>query len=185
MNNELRTNPQKFISYLEEEITHFEPDGTTLVRKLPDGRNMNVRTQEGISAWKEALADLKKREPMPPLKWTDAGMRSCTDHVNDLGPSGNTGHKGSDDSMPGVRISRYAEWSSYAENLTYQRSLDETRIIMGLFIDDGVPDRGHRHALFMDIESAGVRSGDLNNPRMKKIACINYITMKGGTFQKN
>ena len=60
INNELRTNPQKFVSYLEEEMTHFKPDGTTLVRKLPDGRNMNVRKQEGISAYKEALADLKK-----------------------------------------------------------------------------------------------------------------------------
>jgi uncharacterized protein YkwD len=54
------------------------------------------------------------------------------------------GHYGSDGSSPFQRIDRYGEAAGYqAENISYGPNTG-TEIIMGLFIDDGVPDRGHR-----------------------------------------
>ena len=45
---------------------------------------------------------------------------ACTDHVNDTGPVGQTGHTGTDGSKFGERLNRYGQWGlSAAENISY------------------------------------------------------------------
>jgi hypothetical protein len=69
------------------------------------------------------------------------------DHCSDCGPSGVTGHTGTDGSSPFDRMDRYGIWLGTAgENIAYG-SNDPTEIVMQLFIDDGVPNRGHREAI--------------------------------------
>ena len=46
--------------------------------------------------------------------------RAASDHVDDQGPSGATGHDGSDGSKPWDRVSRYGSWDLVVgENLSY------------------------------------------------------------------
>jgi len=81
---------------------------------------------------------------LDPLRWNDGLGIASHDHCNDAGRKGMVGHYGSDGSSPFQRIDRYGEAAGYqAENISYGPNTG-TEIVMGLFIDDGVPDRGHR-----------------------------------------
>lgn len=57
-------------------------------------------------------------------------------------------------------MDRYGEYGITAsENLSYGPDVG-TDVVMALFVDDGVPDRGHRHALFAEKSAvAGGYSG--------------------------
>ena len=61
---------------------------------------------------------------------------------------GKTGHGGSDGSRPAQRVARHGSWDIIvAENLSYGPDMAR-HVVMGLIIDDGVPDRGHRTTIF-------------------------------------
>ena len=63
------------------------------------------------------------------------------------------GHDGSDGSSMRDRIQRYCEWKNkIGENLSYKNPTGGGRdYVVGLFIDDGVPSRGHRKNIFNPI----------------------------------
>ena len=137
------TDPRAYAAYVREFREFF--DGN-LVR-IP-GQTAAVLTREGVGAVDEAIDFLMAAEPAPPLTESDGMSRGATDHVEDQGPSGDTGHDGSDGSTPGERMDRHGSWNMiFAENLAYgpQTARD---VVMGLIIDDGVPDRGHRRNIF-------------------------------------
>ena len=70
--------------------------------------------------------------------------RAARDHCNDIGPKGQISHIGSDGSQPWERIERYAEWDgSVAENISFGQDTGAD-LILNLYIDDGVTNRGHR-----------------------------------------
>lgn len=81
------------------------------------------------------------------------------DHLSDLVKSGRSGHRGSDGSLPGDRISRYGTWSeSVGENIIYH-SRRAREDVISLIIDDGVANRGHRKNIFrLDFHVIGVSS---------------------------
>jgi len=75
-------------------------------------------------------------------------MIACKDHVLDTGPSGLTGHTGTDGSSPFDRMGKYVSLEGTSgENIAYGLSSPE-RVIMQLAIDDGVASRGHRANIF-------------------------------------
>jgi len=115
---------------------------------------------------------------MPALKWSDAAMNACVDHVGDLGPKGERGHVGTDGSTFKDRLKRYADFGRGAENLHFGADTDATGVIMGLFIDDGVPSRGHRTHLFGDFESVGGKTG-AHETHLKQMVCLDYLTVMG------
>ena len=57
--NEARTNPSGFANYVQNEISQFIYD-----RTLPLYPGMNYATNEGISAWREALTFLQAQTPL-------------------------------------------------------------------------------------------------------------------------
>ena len=129
-------------------------------------------TKEGAKVVNEAIQYLKNTEkvnfselefitvPSHPLSV------SSEDHGFDVGTSGNVSHTGSDGSHPLERMNRYGMWhGACGEVIWYGRlrsgegEADEASriaimksmaldIIDDLIIDDGVPSRGHRLALF-------------------------------------
>lgn len=70
-------------------------------------------------------------------------------------------------------MDRHGEWKvTAAENLSYGSDTG-IGIIMALFVDDDVPDRGHRITLFKDnLGVAGVYSGP--HKIYRTMTCINY-----------
>ena len=61
-----------------------------------------------------------------------------------MGDRGKTGHTGSDGSQVWDRIERYGKWTgSVAENISFGDTTGADYMIQ-LYIDDGVPNRGHR-----------------------------------------
>ena len=71
---------------------------------------------------------------------------SARDHTEDTGYKGKFGHIGFDGSCPQERMLRYAYSfnSGNAENLSYQSAGGGLEVILSLFVDDGLKDRGHR-----------------------------------------
>lgn len=60
------------------------------------------------------------------------------------------GHAGSDGSNPGSRLNAHGDWQmAYSENIDYGPLLTGRDVIIDLLVDDGVPDRGHRHNILI------------------------------------
>ena len=156
--NLARTNPAAYARYVEQYRRDFK--NYTLV--LVDG--MWIKTVEGVPAADEAIAYLRKVAPAPALSASEPLVLSARDHVNDIGPKGMTGHLGSDGSRPVERIRRHGKpKSATGENIAF-RPVTARSIVVQLIVDDGIPDRGHRHTIFdPDFRVAGVAIGPNKN----------------------
>jgi len=152
--NAVRRDPPGYAEHLERMLPRF--DGNVLERP---GRPY-LRTDEGPAAVREAVAALKARRPMPPLRWSEGLSAAAADHVRDQGPIGGLEHRGTDDSDPARRASRYGDWvQGVAENITYGEN-SAREVVIQLLVDDGVPDRGHRdNILDPDWGASGVACG--------------------------
>jgi uncharacterized protein YkwD len=166
--NRLRQNPSAYAEELEKLKQFYE--GSLL--KLPG--IAAVETQEGIAALEEAIAVLRKTQPLPLLTASKGMSLGARDHTKDLGSSGHSGHGGSDGSSPFDRINRYGTWAVVAgENISYSPINTAQWHIIQLLIDDGVPDRGHRKTLLKpDYNVAGVACGD--HPVLGNVCVMTY-----------
>ncbi|HOF01846.1 MAG TPA: CAP domain-containing protein [Spirochaetota bacterium] len=153
-----------FASDLEIEVinelniarTHpkFYADLLTEYRKYYSGKYLDIpgrvtiATNEGTRAVDEAIQFLKKQLELNPFRFSKGMSLGAKDHVTDQGPTGATGHNGSDGSSPFDRVNRYGKWQFYAgENIDYGNKVAR-EIVFSLIIDDGVRSRGHRKNIF-------------------------------------
>jgi uncharacterized protein YkwD len=173
--NLARAQPQTYASYLEEIKKYYV--GNQLRRP---GKTAEA-TVEGVRALDEAIQFLRAAQPLPPLQIFKGMSLAARDHANDLGTSGNTGHKGNDGSTPNARVSRYGEWaSSVGENIVYQAMTTARESVMGLIVDDGIPTRGHRKNLFdTTYRVAGISLGARSN-----LGTLCVITFAGGFSER-
>lgn len=136
--NLVRNNPTAYVRYLEDYRGHIS--GNEL--RLP-GRN-RIILKEGILAVNEAIQALKRSQPLPVLSLSRGLTLSARDHARDLVRNSMTGHTGSDGSKVGIRANRHGAWQrAVGENISYGAT-SARDIVIGLLVDDGVPDRGHR-----------------------------------------
>ena len=139
--NNLRTDPDSFLPLLKAFRNGF-PEGSKTW-------NGYLSTNEGAAAVDEAIDFIDALDGKNgAVSYLDrkAGMdQGCRDHVEQMGPGGDTGHTGLDGSDPFDRMNRYGAWQQTAgENLAYSNSPNGESYIMQLFVDDGVASRGHR-----------------------------------------
>ena len=82
---------------------------------------VNIRTNEGAAAVKEAIVVVGKMAARHPLQWSSSVAKASLDHAKDTVNKGFIGHTGSDKSTPSVRIARYGKmlYGSCSENITY------------------------------------------------------------------
>lgn len=155
--NVARTQPDAYIRYLEHYRSLFK-DKTY----LQPGTNHLIRTEEGTAAIDEALSFLRRQRPLPPLRWAEGLARSGAELVRAQAKSKETGH-GSGRLAMAQRIQRHGHWTiAFGEAISYGPYVaDRGRdVIAQLLVDDGVPSRGHRKALFdSDYRLAGVNCG--------------------------
>lgn len=173
--NLARTDPRRYATFVEEVRRSY--DGKRLIRP----GDIPLVTQEGAKAAEEAIRFLRKQKPLATLAASQGMSLAARDHVKDQGPSGKTGHDGSDGSQPWDRVSRYGTWESKtAENIAYGH--DEAReIVIALIIDDGVKSRGHRKNIFdPELRIIGVAVGS-----HAKFGTMCVMTFAGGFLEKS
>jgi hypothetical protein len=173
--NAARTNPKGYASFLEEWKRYY--DGRLL--RIPGERI--IMTEEGATAANEAISFIRSSSPIPRLSPSKGMSLGAKDHVKDQALSSAVQHKGSDGSQPWDRVNRYGTWEkSVGENISY--GIDNARnIVIGLIVDDGVPNRGHRKNIFNpDFRIIGVACGYHATYRT---VCV--ITFAGGYKEKN
>lgn len=140
--NLARQQPKHYAEILEARRPYFRSRTYQPPGQIP------LITREGWQAVAEAIRFLRRVKPMPPLVASRGLSRAARDHVNDHGPRGKMGHKGSDGSQPWERMNRYGSWSgNAAENISYGAARAR-EIVVSLIVDDGVPNRGHRKNIF-------------------------------------
>ena len=139
--NLARQNPALYAGYVAEMRGHF--NGNLCL--LPG--HTTLRTHEGVRALDEALRFLQCAPAQAPLAVSDGMCRAAADHCSDQA-NGRMGHKGSDWSSPGQRISKYGGWQgAWGENISYGKK-SARDIVLALIVDDGVRGRGHRKNIF-------------------------------------
>jgi uncharacterized protein YkwD len=169
--NAARRDPAGYATYLAELIPLF--DGNVLRR--PD-HPVGIRTTEGAAAVREAVAALRAQSPEPPLSFAQGLAAAARDLAVDEGRTGAVGHTGSDGSTPATRISRHGAWGvSYAENIDYGDFTSGRDVVLGLLIDDGVPDRGHRRNIF----DSSARVVGVSCARHRKFGSVCVIDQAG------
>ena len=163
--NLARTNPAAYAEYLEPMLRWFDGD---VIRR--PGSDFGIRTREGRAAVREAIRFLRRREPVPPLRWSTGLWQAARDHARDQGAAGATGHGGSDGSTMERRMNRYGQWrGSAAENIEY--GSDEARmVVISLIVDDGVAGRGHRNNIFDPM--LGVAGVGCGPHRVSRHVCV-------------
>ncbi len=147
--NALRRDPAGYARHLEQLLPRF--DGKVLERP---GRP-HLRTDEGPAAVREAIAALKRRQPVKSLRWSKGLAAAAGDHVRDQGPTGAMEHRGLDGSSPAGRVNRHGRWlGAMAENIAYGDN-PAREVVIQLLVDDGVANRGHRDNLLSPGWGAG------------------------------
>ncbi len=152
--NRFRSDPAAYTDYLRDYRPRFE--GKLLVAE--DDSEIDIMTREGVVAVDEAIRDLGREKPLSALEWSDALSRAAADHVAIQSRSGAVGHytKGRG---PGERMKARGGGPYVNEVITYGHHTPEG-VVDQLLIDDGVPDRGHRHSLLRSTHRyAGVACG--------------------------
>lgn len=165
--NVARTNPRRYAAYIKE----FRGQFAGKAYRVPGTYNMVV-TSEGVAALDEAAEFLSRQRPVPALSWSPGLAGAAADLARAQARSGATGHNGSSGDLRG-RIEKHGSWqTSIAENISY--GPDTARmVVMGLIIDDGVSDRGHRKNIFNGtFKTAGAACGP--HPLYRTICIMDF-----------
>ena len=172
--NLARTAPHTYAGFLREFRRQFR--GKTI--QLSGSREL-VITDEGVVAVDEAIRALDRQQPLLPLTWSSGLAAAAMELVRDGGATGDIGHTGRRSGGMTERIERHGSWQGrIGENISY--GYDEARlVVIQLIVDDGVPDRGHRHILYNNsFGTAGAACGP--HPEYGSMCVIDFA----GSFKE-
>ncbi|HEY1927101.1 MAG TPA: CAP domain-containing protein [Caulobacteraceae bacterium] len=140
--NAARADPRAYALRLRTYLASFRG------RVAQESGRPQVMTVEGPAAVEEAIADLERRAPAPPLSANSALARVARSLLEDQEESGRIGHTGSDGATLSDRMRRAGVFAmSEEEDIAYGGSTP-AEVVRQLIVDDGVRDRGHRQSLF-------------------------------------
>jgi len=140
--NEVRTNPKKFVPILQEFLNNFVDEYVVARPGKP-----RLRTKEGKRAVQEAINFLNRQPSVSRLAWNNSIALASRDHVLSQGPTGQTGHVSPNGATLTTRMNKYGTSQMMSENIQYSDG-DAMWGVLYLIIDDGVADRGHRTNMF-------------------------------------
>ena len=140
--NAARADPRAYAERLRVYLTSFRG------RVAQEPGRPQVMTVEGPAAVEEAIADLERRAPAPPLTANGPLARVARSLLEDQEESGRIGHVGSDGATLAERMHRAGVFAmAEEEDIAYGGST-AAEIVRQLIVDDGVRDRGHRQSIF-------------------------------------
>jgi len=140
--NQARTEPQKFVAYLEEYRKYMKDNVLSLPNKTPRV------TIEGIAAIDDAINDLKKMPKVNPFAVSNGLSKVARQQVGDLQENISLKHFGKDGSGLEKRLMKIGfAGNAASENISYR--VDAAReVILNMIIDDGIKSRSHRKNVF-------------------------------------
>jgi hypothetical protein len=173
--NEMRADPRGHIADMRVYRDHLNG---RLVR-MP-GTKVTYLTLEGRKPVDEAALFLGAVQRRSILEQDSVLQAAAADHVAAQGISGATGHYDVDGAGPGARVARRGGGAAVTEVIAYG-AFDAADVIRQLVVDDGVPGRGHRRAIFAgNLRYAGVACGP--HPKFRTMCVIDMAaTPAGGT----
>jgi uncharacterized protein YkwD len=153
--NNLRSDPQSYISILENDKTYFNNNILYRPNQQP------IQTYEGISIYDEAISFLNSQSALNnKLQQSSHLNKAAKDLVNCIGPRGLVTHEDSDGNFVSERVDKYTEWSEYCSECIVLGARNAQDVVVDLIIDDGVQGREHRNSLFDErAKFVGVSSG--------------------------
>lgn len=132
--NKARQDPKKYAElYIEPRISKFNG-------LIYDGK---IITQEGVEAVKECVNVMTKMKALGVLNPSKGLTLAAKEHAETQSLTDKTGHESVDGTPPFDRIKKYGTYTSAGENIAYGFKTPR-EIVVGLLIDDGVANRGHR-----------------------------------------
>lgn len=169
--NKVRYNPAMY-AHLHMKWMEVFYSGKLL--KIPG--KIVYETNEGKEAFLDCIDALSKAEPAPILYPSRGMTKGCELLVLDQSSTGKTGHKGSGNSTPSDRATRFGQYYGYfAENIHYG-DCEPAFVVISLLIDDGVHSRGHRkNILDKEFNFVGV---DIGNHKVYGEMCVNTFATK-------
>ncbi len=171
--NEARFNPQAYISDLTSYRRAFRGKLVTM-----PGTRVVYATREGTVPVDEAVRFLSAEDAQSDLKPAPVLAAAAAEHVAEQARSGRTGHYGANGSGPAERTARHGGGRIVAEVIAYG-AFDARDVVRQLVVDDGVPDRGHRNAVFAArLRYAGVACGP--HPRFRTMCVIDMAETPDG-----
>lgn len=170
--NAARTDPAAYLASLQRYRGYFEND----IVHLP-GRDVGLRTREGVAAVDEAIAFLARQKPLAPLEARPELADAARELVEAQAVVGGSGHAGSGGADPRARIKKRGGGGVMAEVLSYGTSEAEA-VVRQLIVDDGVPTRPNRALLFEDkYRTAGVACGP--HPVNRSVCAVDMAAFVG------
>ncbi|MBU0824568.1 MAG: CAP domain-containing protein [Alphaproteobacteria bacterium] len=178
--------PSRFEAGVLAELNRFrsDPAGYTAVLRAyrdrfddrlllaDDDSEIDIMTNEGVAAVDEAIRDLRRESPRARLQQSELLARAAADHVAVQSRSGAVGHY-TRGSGPGERMKARGGGPYVNEVITYGHH-SPAGVVHQLLIDDGVPDRGHRHSLLRpEHRYAGVACGP---HRVHRTMCVTLMS---------
>ena len=149
--NEFRTNPKGYAKKINEYVNYFK--GKTL--RIP-GSNAGIRTEEGASAYIEAVDFLSKQDGVDPLEPSKGLGRICADFMAEA-------QKVDPDQIGDIDLEEIiAKYGSFSGSLNRAMDFggeDPEQVLINLIVCDGDPNRGNRESLLStDLKKVGVAS---------------------------
>jgi uncharacterized protein YkwD len=136
--NTARTNPQKYIQYLEDYKKLFKGN----IAYFPN--SVMLATNEGTAAVDDAINYLKSLPLLKPYIFSTGLNKVVGLHMKDLVENPTLSHKSKDGSDLYTRLTRVGSVDgNYAENITFKAETARA-VVLTMLIDDGVKSRGHR-----------------------------------------
>ena len=138
----LRRDPHGLVAALTRHRARYR--GKELYLPGMDGP---IITFEGVKAVDEAIRAARAASPRPRLRISAGLSRSAHQHAVEIGRAGTIEHMGRDGSTPEQRMERQGRVGGLSGEDIGTGYGGADVMVLSLFIDDGVPDRGHRDNL--------------------------------------
>ena len=140
--NRMRRDPAWLAARLARLRKNYEGDYLNL-----PGVDAPILTSEGTAAVDEAIAAARRSRSRPELRLSPGLNRAARAHAVEIGRDGSLEHSGRDGSEPHERMGRHGKVTGLSGENIGTGYGDGEVMALSLYIDDGVPGRGHRRNL--------------------------------------